>query len=122
MRKYDFEYLIDDNPMLVPDEGVEMKFSDLDGEDSGRDEGGFMHRSVLRERVRTWGFKYAVLNQKEYRYLTALLTGKATFLFKFRNLDGKEEVARCYCSNHSITLFNRRTGLYKNLKFNIIEC
>lgn len=122
MRKYDYEYQIDDAPMLVPDAGVELSLSDLDGEDSGRDEGGFMHRSTLRSRVRTWGFQYAVLTAEEYRYLNALIAGKATFLFKFRNLDGEEETRRCYCSNHSITLFNRRTGLYKNLKFNIIEC
>lgn len=109
-------------PMLAPDAGVEISFSDLDSEDSGRDEGGFMHRSVIRERVRTWGFSYAVLTAEEYRYIDALFRGKSTFPFRFRGLDGREETVQAYCSKGSITLYNQRAGVYKNLKFNIIEC
>lgn len=122
MRKFDYEYQIDKQPLLVPDAGVEISFSDLDGEDSGRDEAGFMHRTVLRERVRTWGFSYAVLTAEEYRYLDSLFQGKHTFTFAFRGLDGKPAQCQAYCSKGSITLYNRRQGLYKNLKFNIIEC
>ncbi len=122
MRNYDYDYQIDKNPMLVPDAGVEISFSDLDGEDSGRDEAGFMHRTVLRERVRTWSFSYAVLTAEEYRYLDALFRGKPTFTFAFRGLDGHPTECQAYCSKGSITLYNQRTGLYKNMKFNIIEC
>ncbi len=81
-----------------------------------------MHRFVLRERMRTWSFSYAVLTEKEYRYLDALIQGKAVFRFSFRGLDGKPEECQAYCAKGSITLYNRRAGLYKNLKFNIIEC
>lgn len=122
MRNYDYDYQIDKNPMLVPDAGVEINFSDLDGEDSGRDEAGFMHRTVLRERVRTWSFSYAVLTAEEYRYLDSLFRGRSTFTFAFRGLDGHPEECQAYCSKGSITLYNRRQGLYKNMKFNIIEC
>lgn len=122
MRKYDYEYQIDRKPMLTPDAGVEISFSDLDSEESGRDEGGFMHRSVLRSGLRTWGFSYAVLTTEEYRYLSTLIQGKSTFQFSFQGLDGKPAECRAYCAKSSITLYNRRSGLYKNLKFNIIEC
>ena len=37
--------------MLAPDEGVEMSFEDLDSADAGRDEAGYMHRSVVRYKV-----------------------------------------------------------------------
>ena len=122
MRKFDFEYLVDGKPMLAADQGVVLKYADLDSQDAGRDESGYLHRSVLRERVRTWGFTYGVVTGEELSYLTDLFAGKPTFLFRFRNAQGQEECCRCYCSNHSVTFQNRRTGLYQNLKFNIIEC
>lgn len=122
MRAYDYEYQIDDKPMLVPDAGVEIGFTDLDADDTGRDESGFMHREVLRERVRTWSFSYAFLSLEEYRYIMALFAGRPTFVFKHRGLDGLEEEVRAYCAKCSITLYNRCTGQYKNMKFNIIEC
>ena len=122
MRAYDFEYQIDNRPMLVPDAGVGIAFTDLDGDDTGRDESGYMHRDVLRERVRTWSFSYAILSHEEYQYIMSLFSGKPTFTFKHRGLDGQEEEVRAYSSKSSITLYNRRTGLYKNMQFNIIEC
>ncbi len=122
MRAYDFERLVDGQPLLVPDAGVEFSVSDLDSEDSGRDEAGFMHRSILRSGVRKWGFSYAVLSAEEYRYLMSLFAGKPTFTYSFRGMDGKPEQCLAYCSNHSISIFNERKGIYKNLKFSIIEC
>ena len=122
MRAYDFEYQIDGRPMLVPDAGVGISFTDIDADDTGRDESGYMHREVLRERVRTWSFSYAFLSHEEYRYIMSLFAGKPTFVFKHRGLDGQEEVVRAYSAKGSITLYNRSTGLYKNMQFNIIEC
>lgn len=122
MRKLDYDYQIGGKPMPVPDAGVEESFADLDSEDSGRDEAGFMHRIRMRPRVRTWGFTYAVLSRDEYRYLDTLLKENETFTFSFRGLDGQPEQAVCYCSQGSISLYDQRRGVYKNLKFNIIEC
>ena len=81
MRAYDFEYQIDGRPMLVPDAGVGISFTDLDADDTGRDESGYMHREVLRERVRTWSFSYAFLTHEEYQYIMSLFSGKPTFTF-----------------------------------------
>lgn len=120
-RKY-YEYQIDGQPLLVPDADVQISASDLDAEDSGRDESGFMHRLVVRERVRSWSFSYAVLNRLDYRYLESLFAGKPDFVFKYRGLDGQPATTRAYCSKSSITLHDARRGIYKNYKFNIIEC
>lgn len=122
MRKFYFEYLIDDKPLLVPDAGVEISQTDIDAEDSGRDESGFMHRQRLREWVKTWSFVYATLTREEYRYLEHLFAGKAEFTFQYRDLDGQPRSCRAYCSKNSITLHNVKLGIYKNYKFNIIEC
>ena len=120
--KFFEDYLIDGDPMLVPDADVSLSFADLDSSDSGRDESGIMHRIVIRDRVATWGFNYSQLTAEEYRYIRNLLEGKSEFSFTYRDLDGYRVETRAYCSNESITYHNARLGLYKNLKFNIIEC
>ena len=122
MRKYDFDFLIDGQPILMPDEGVEINLEDLDSSESGRDESGVMHRIVLREKVRKYGLPYAYLTREEYLYTMSLFQGKPTFEVKKREPDGSEIVLTAYCSKVGITLQNKRTGLYKNLKISIIEC
>lgn len=122
MRKFYDDFLIDDKPILVPDAGVELKLTDLDAQDSGRDESGVMHRIVLRKGVRTWEFAYSALTVEEYRYMLSLFENKAQFKVRFRNVFGKEACAYAYNSNHSILLYDLRRGICKNLKFTIIEC
>ncbi|MBR2048275.1 MAG: hypothetical protein IJ960_06720 [Oscillospiraceae bacterium] len=120
-RKY-YEYQIDGQPLLVPDADVQISAGDLDAEDSGRDESGFMHRLVVRERVKTWSFSYAVLAHLDYWYLEKLFAGKPDFEFTHRGFDGQPVTTRAYCSKSSITFHDARRGIYKNYKFNIIEC
>lgn len=122
MRKFFYDFQIDDKPILAPDEDITISCSDLDAEDSGRDESGFMHRVILRSRVKTFGLSYSSLTREEYLYMRSLIASGADFQVKYRDLSGQEKTVTAYCSNHSITFHNMRTGLYKNLKFNIIEC
>ena len=121
IRGYDTGYKVDGVPLLTPYEGVEISLSDLDASDSGRDESGVMHRIVVREKVRTFGFSYAVLDAEDYAYLLGLFSGKSTFTFSYSE-NGATKSCVAYCSKVSGALHNQRTGLYKNLKFNIIEC
>lgn len=120
-RPYDYEHLIDDKPLLEPDADINVTCTDLEG-DSERDEAGFMHRIVIRHNLHTWHFTYAVLTDDEYRYLISLYQNKSSFSFTFRDKDGQAETVQAYCSETSISYYNRRLGLYKNLKFEIIEC
>lgn len=117
MRSFDENYLVDGAPMLAPDAGVSLHFSDIDDSDAGRDESGFMHRSLVRSKVRTWGFTYSFLTGEEYAYLMGLLGGKETFTFT----DG-QEACTAYCSKLETSLFSRAHGLHKATQFNIIEC
>lgn len=121
MRLFE-DYQIDGKPMLVPDADVSLSFADLDSSDSGRDESGVMHRVVARYRVGTWGFNYSALTAEEYKYIRSLFDGKSEFMFTYRDLDGYQVETKAYCSNDSITYHNARLGLFKNLKFSIIEC
>ena len=119
--KYCEEYRIAGLPMLVPDQDVELQYSDLDASDAGRDESGRMHRMVVRCRVKAWAFTYSHLTAEEYAYMEALFQGRDTFPFTFPTADGTD-TCTAYCSGGSIALRNLRTGIYKNYKFSIIEC
>ena len=117
MRPFDSKFLVDGQPLLVPDGPVELSWQDLDSDAAGRDESGYLHRAVLRQGVRTWGFTYGVLTQQERAYLLSLFDGKATFTFT--SDDGS---CTAYCARGEAQLWNRPLGLYKAMKFNIIEC
>ena len=116
------DFTIDGSPMLGTAEEQELSFSDLDSSDSGRDEAGFMHREVVREKVGTWNFQYPILDKEDYHYLRTLLQGKPSFAFGYLDEDGTRHITTAYCSKYGIVVKNRRTGTFKNLKFNIIEC
>ena len=117
MRPFDQIYRVDGEPMIVPDAQVEITETDLDSEASGRDESGFMHRTVLRHGVRTWVFTYAVLTGQELMYLRSLFQGKDSFDFTYE--DG---TCQAYCSKREVRLWDRTRGVYKALRFTIIEC
>lgn len=119
--KYFFDFLIDGKPILVPDEDITISYEDLDSEESGRDEGGYMHRIVLREGVRKIPLAYANLTREEYRYMESLFKGKAQFQVTCRDVDGGRLSFTAYRSKHSITIRNIKTGSHKNYNFSIIE-
>lgn len=116
------EYLVDGKYLPAPDADVEVSFSDLDDGDAGRDESGVMHRIVVRRRVGSWTFQYSVLTEETYRYIRELFRDKDTFTFTYRQPEGDMRSVTAYCSGDSITYHNARLGLYKNLKFSVIEC
>lgn len=122
MREKYYDLRIDEQPILIPDQDVELEYSDLDSSETGRDEAGIMHRIVLRHGVRKIMLTYETLTREEYRYLRSLFDGKADFQVTYRDHDGTIATFRAYNSGHSITVRNARTGLYKNHKISIIEC
>lgn len=116
------DYRVDGKALPAPDADVEMSFTDLDDGDAGRDESGVMHRIVVRRRVGSWSFSYSALTKEEYCYIRSLFAGKDTFTFAYRDPEGYLQEVTAYCSGDSITYHNARLGLYKNLKFSIIQC
>lgn len=117
-------YQIDGVPMLAPDEGVSMSFEDLDGADAGRDEAGFMHRSVVRYKVGVWNFVYSHLTHEEYGYMLSLMPKSGTFTFSYPDpLDPSlRKTCKAYLSSFGITWHSAKTNEYRNLKFSIIQC
>lgn len=121
-RNYYFEFLIDKQPILVPDADLSWEYSDLDSDETGRDEAGVMHRIVLREGVRKCTLQYESLTREEYQYMRSLFAGKSQFEVEYRDHDGQVAKFTAYHSNHSITVHNAKTGEYKNYNPSIIEC
>ncbi len=117
-------FQINGKPMLAPDAGVEMSFEDLDASDSGRDEAGYMHRIVVRHKVGVWSFTYSHLTQAEYAYMLSILPKAGSFTFTHPALSDstQPEETTAYLSQYGIAWQSARTGDYRNLKFNIIEC
>lgn len=116
------DYRIDGLPLPVPDGDVEQSFTDLESQDSDRDESGTFHRFVVRHRLASWSFQYSSVTAEEYAYLRSLFAGKADFAFTYRDAEGVLRSCRAYCSGESISYHNAKLGIYKNLKFEITEC
>ena len=117
-------FKINGKPLFAPDEDLQISFEDLDAEDSGRDECGFMHRIVLRYKLGTWSFVYSHITQEEYAYMLSVLPEDGSFIFthpKLADCD-KTEDTEAYCSKYGIVWHSSRTKDYRNFKFNIIEC
>lgn len=117
-------FKINGSPMLVPDEEVSTNYEDLDASDSGRDESGYMHRTVVRYKVGSWNFQYSFLTEEEKKYMESLFHNAATFQFQHpsRTDSAKQETTTCYRSKYGISWKNAKTGLWSGYSFNIIEC
>lgn len=124
MRAFAECYRVDGRPLPAPDAGQEQSFTDLDSPDTGRDENGFMHRYVVREKVGKWSFAYAQLTDAEYRYLLDLFAGRGTFAFTCPapGAGGGLRTVTAYMSGYGIAWRDARRGLWRNMKFDIIEC
>lgn len=124
MREKTNLFKINGKPILVPDAGVSFSYEDLDDSTTGRDEGGFMHRFVLRQNVGKWGFTYKSLTEEEKNYMESLFQNAPTFSFTRpdKNDSDDDVTSTCYRSKVGFSWHNAKTGLWKNYSFNIIEC
>ena len=122
--KYSELFFINGKAMLEPDEEPTFSYEDLDSSDSGRDESGMMHRFMIRSKVGTWSFTYGFLTEAEKQYMESLFGEESTFVFtRPDRVDSSKTVeTECYRSKYSLSWKNAKTGLWKNYKFNIIEC
>lgn len=117
-------FTINGKPMFAPDEEIDIQYNDLDASDSGRDESGFMHRIVVRYKLGTWSFVYSHITEEELQYMESLFEDAPDFTFGHpsRLNSGVMEETTCYRSNYGIAWKSATQGVWKNYKFNIIEC
>lgn len=120
--RFDEHFYIDNAAVLLPDADVEVSISDMESDDSGRDESGVLHRILLRPRVRTWTLKYSTLTEAEYQYLLNLVAGKPSFTVGIIHDDGSDSTYQAYCPEVGVTIHDKRRGIYRNLTLQITEC
>lgn len=124
MRETTELFLINGKPMLTPDEKVQVSYEDLDDNESGRDEAGYMHRRVLRYKMPVWSFSYSHLTEQERQYMEGLFPKAPSFTFTFPS-EEDATVARqmtCYRSKYGISWMSARSGLWMGYSFQIIPC
>lgn len=124
MREVTNLFQVNGQPMLTPDASVSMGYEDLDDASSGRDEAGFMHRSVARYKVPYWDFTYSALTEEEKQYMENLFPEAPGFTFTHpgRVDASAAEETYCYRSKYAISWRNARTGLWNGYAFRIIAC
>lgn len=117
-------FKINGKPMFAPDADIDFSYEDLDDADSGRDESGYMHRIVIRYKVMTGSFVFSHISEADMKYMESLFPDEPDFEFTHPSrVDPSVPVTtRCYRSKYGISWHNARTGLWRNYKFNIIEC
>ena len=117
-------FKINGKPMFAPDADIDFSYEDLDDADSGRDDSGYMHRIVVRYKVMTGSFVFSFISEEDMKYMESLFPDEPDFDFtRPSRLDPDNPVTtRCYRSKYGISWHNARTGLWRNYKFNIIEC
>lgn len=124
MRSVTQAFLINGRPMLAPDEEVSVSYEDIDAADAGRDQAGFMHRSVVRCKVPSWNFSYAFLTEEEKNYMEGLFGEESTFTFTHpsRQNAAVSEQTQCYRSKYGIRWKSAKTGLWSGYSFTVIAC
>ena len=117
-------FKINGKPMIVPDAGVGFSYEDLDDSSTGRDEGGYMHRFPVRYKVGKWDFSFSKITEEEKNYMESLFPDSEDFLFTRPSKEDSKVLitTTCYRTKVSLSWYNAKTGLWKNYKFNIIEC
>jgi len=121
-RPYDESHLIDGSKVLSSDVDVQITYEDSESPSSGFDQSGIYHRWITRYNKRSWKFEYGFLTKEEFVYLKKLIKGKATFQFSFLNEEDKMETVNAYAQPLSVAYQSKRSGLFKNLTIEIVEC
>ena len=118
------QFRINGAELLVPDENVEMTFTDIECGDSDYDESGFYHRMVQRHRVGSWRFSFSRLSQEEYAYLVRILPQSGVFTFTYPAPDDCTQTLTtpAYLSGHTVALKSLKDKTFRELKFTVNEC
>ena len=123
LRKLDTEglWMVNSNPIYIPDVDVSIEHNHLADEGSGRDEQGYMHIQWLRRNIAKVGIKYAVMTGEELTYMRELMQGQE---FSFTYPDENEvRTIQGYTGDIKATLYTRFNGVdvYKDVSINVIE-
>ena len=118
---------IDGQPLPEPTETADIRFQDIESDDSGADEMGVYHREVLRFGVLSCTLTYGYLTNEDCAYLLDLLKNKTTFEFTCPAASSAADVTdtitrTCYCANYGAALQRLQAGVWRDMELQIQEC
>lgn len=112
---------------IYPPDELSISAMDIDSEETQRDESAYMHRVVLRRKVKTFAFEYGMMDWDDTESMEALLNHD-TIQFTYVADDGDEYTIEAYCSGiQKVLLEDHATEhdhkrMYKSFSFTLIEC
>lgn len=115
------EWMVNDNHIYIPSNGIQVAHTNLAGSSSGRTEDGVMHIDWVRRDIRKVNLRWSVLTGSELNYIMGLMQGKE-FTLTFRDL-GKVQTMSAYSSESSYTYYSAALGedIYTDVSINAIE-
>lgn len=123
LRKLDNtnSWKVNGDPIYIPDAGVVVEFNSIVGEDSGRDESGYMHIFWLRRDIRKISLTYSLMTGAELEYMRKLMQG-AEFTFTYVDETGTNSM-EAYTSTIKSELYTKfgDVCIYRNVTINVIE-
>ena len=118
---------INGQSLPTPTESPSIAFTNITSSDSGRDEGGYYHREVLRSGMLSCSLKYSYLSNSDAAYLLQLLSAP-TFSFTCplpgTGQDPQTVTRTCYCKNMPALSYMRTLmgqSSWKDVSFDIQE-
>lgn len=116
-------FKIDGLPMVAPDQDAQFSYEDIDSADTGRDETGRMHRSVVLYKVGKWAFTYNKISNADYEYMEQLFGNKAEFKFTRPDRSNPDvmRTTMCYRSKYGMVAHNIVKKEWLGYAFDIIE-
>lgn len=115
------EWMVNDNHIYIPSNGIQVEHTNLAGSSSGRTEDGVMHIDWVRRDIRKVNLRWSVLTGPELNYIMGLMQGKE-FTLTFRDR-GKVQTMSAYSSESSYTYYSAALGedVYTDVSINAIE-
>lgn len=115
------EWMVNDNHIYIPSNGIQVEHTNLAGSSSGRTEDGVMHIDWVRRDIRKVNLRWSVLTGSELNYIMGLMQGKE-FTLTFRDR-GKVQTMSAYSSESSYTYYSAALGedIYTDVSINAIE-
>ena len=115
------EWKVNDSPLYIPSNGIQVNHTNLAGSSSGRTEDGVMHIEWVRRDIRKVNLKWRVLTGSELDYILGLMQGKE-FKLTFKDR-GKVQTMNAYSSESTYNYYSSALGedIYTDVSINAIE-
>lgn len=116
-------YQIDGAPIVAPNAGVKLGLTDIEAPETGRDESGFLHRTVLRTGIATWQLCYERLTRQAYEYMQSILPRTGSFAFTHPACQSAgSTLSRCCLAGAESVCKTTAAGICWDLKITVKQC